>query len=96
MFEIDTGDITQANPTAYDFIDGNYLDFYLAADRTRAVTDYAQAIIAELEDPHGPKKMETVRRHTLAKMRFLTCLGTEHPDLFDEFWAAYAVWRDRP
>lgn len=92
-FEIDTG---EDRPTAYDFIDSAYLDFYLPADKARAVTQYAQALIAELEDPLGPKKLDTVRRHTLARMRFLTCLGSEHPDLFDEFWTAYANWRDRP
>jgi hypothetical protein len=94
-FEIDTGELSHL-PTAFDFIDSAYLDFYVSSDRKRAVVEFAQAIIAELEDPRGPKKLDTVRKHVIARMRFLTCLGTEHPDLFDEFWTAYANWRDRP
>lgn len=92
-FEIDTGNRPLA---AYDFIDPAYLDFYVSEDPKRAVIQFAQAIIAELEDPNGPRKMDTIRKRALSRMKFLTHLGAEHPDLFDEFWTAYANWQSRP
>ena len=35
-------------------------------------------------------KVETVRKHVLGSWPFLALLGETHPDVFDEFWMAYA------
>lgn len=88
MFAIDTGHaVNPAIEQIPDWFRDNYGD---DADEARIAHDYAYHMIGELLDENGPKKVETVRRHMLAKWGFLHALAAVHPDLFDEVFTSYA------
>lgn len=90
-FEIDTGDTPR---TAIDFASDWLLDQcpgdYTDAQKVQAM---AHHIIGHLSPDRGdnrrPKKLATIRDHFTANWRFLGCLATEHPGLFDECLTAY-------
>lgn len=85
-FTIDTGIAPQTTATQYapDW----FLDQYATApDDRRVAHDYAYHLIGQM---NNPKTMATVRKHVLMQWGFLRLLADEWPDVFDEFWAAYA------
>ena len=85
VFVIDTG--TQ-DRKPIDAVPDWFRDIYAAdTEDARVIHDYAYHLIGALKEP---KKMETVRRHVLAQWWFLRDLAEIHPDVFDEFLAAYA------
>ena len=89
-FEIDTGVFDQA-PALLAQIPDWFLDQYtVLPDESRALHDYGYHLIGWLQDPNGPKKMATVRKHFLCHWVFLRNLAEQHPDVFDELLAAYA------
>lgn len=84
---IDTG-ITKADTDPIVMVPTWFRDFYADdADTARIIHDYGLHLAAALKNP---KKMETVRKHTLAQWDFLRSLAETHPDIFDEFIVAYA------
>lgn len=89
MFKIDTG---HAVAPVIEMIPDWFRDDYGSEDpdERRIVHDYAYHLIGEMLDPKGPRKVETVRRHMLAKWGFLKALADMHPDVFDEFFTTYA------
>jgi hypothetical protein len=54
----------------------------------RLFHDYAYHLIGATT---GPVKMATVRKHAVAQWAFLRALSDMHPEVFDEFFAAYAA-----
>lgn len=84
---IDTG-VTQSAVDPIAMVPTWFRDFYADnEDPARIIHDYGLHLAAAL---NNPKKMETVRRHTLAQWEFLRCLAETHPEIFDEFIVAYA------
>lgn len=89
VFEIDTGVIER---TAISYLPDWFLDQYYPElpDERRVVHDFAYHLIGTLSAHDGSKKMETVRKHTMAQWGFLRILADMHPAVFDEFICAYA------
>ena len=89
-FTIDTG----TERSAIDYVPGWFLDQYdTVPDERRVVHDWAYHLIGALAQP---RTMATVRKHTLAQWHFLRILADQWPDVFDEFWSAYAERWTRP
>jgi hypothetical protein len=84
-FEIDTGATAEARP---HWIIPDWFRDQLPedADERRAVHDFAYHLIGAMQNP---KTFDTVRKHVMANWEFLRTLAEMHPDVFDEFWAAY-------
>lgn len=84
-FEIDTG-IAADDPLR--FVPDWFRDTYRQEpDASRIIHDYGYHLIGALNDP---KKIDTVRKHTLAQWGFLRVLAEHHPGVFDEFICTYA------
>ena len=86
-FEIDTGaDRRVAIPDW--FVD----TYQTPPEESRLIHDYAYHLIGEMngDNPANAKTMRTIRKHALMNWGFLRALADEHPDVFDEFWTAYA------
>lgn len=86
MFTLDTGESTDR---LHDMIPDWFWDTYghNQPPLEKAVHDYGYHLIGAL---NNPKKMDTVRRHTMANWAFLQMLAEKHPGVFDEFWCGYA------
>lgn len=87
MIQIDTGHAV--NP-AIEQVPDWFRDQYETQDESRIAHDYAYHMIGEMLDENGPKRVETVRKHMLAKWGFLQALAAMHPDVFDEVLTSYA------
>lgn len=85
-FTIDTGHSAPFDPLS--LIPDWFRDIYPAdADPSRVIHDFGYHLIGQTTNP---RKLETVRKHTLANWRFLQSLAETHPGVFDEFICAYA------
>lgn len=58
-------------------------------DAALTLARFGQHMIGELQSPHGPKTMATVRKHILARWSVLRTIADHHPELFDEIMVAY-------
>ena len=86
-----TSFVIESGPIADDplrFVPDWFRDVYAVEPEPRRVLhDYAYHLIGSMTNP---KKVETVRKHVLSQWGFLQVLSVEHPEVFDEFWCAYA------
>ncbi len=87
-FEIDTGAFAQ---TARSFVPFYVTDNWAPADATDAqiVQCYVHHLMGEMREK---RRADTLHKMVRANWGFLSCLLTENPGLFDEFWTAYAEW----
>jgi hypothetical protein len=85
------GDVLPAPPVQFDprnLVPSWFQDLLPADVSTEKLFhDYAYHLIGATKNP---VKMATVRDHALAQWAFLKHLSAIHPDIFDEFWTAYA------
>lgn len=87
MIKIDTG---HAASPALEQVPDWFRDECDTTDERRIAHDYAYHMIGEMLDENGPRKVETIRKHMLARWGFLYALADMHPDLFDEVFTSYA------
>ncbi len=85
-FDIDTG-VIDRHPADLFVPDWFHDLMDPATPPDRILHNYAYHLIGALKNP---KKMDTVRRHTLANWAFLQALSERYPTVFDEFMVAYA------